>query len=331
MSLAVIPSYADMISFTTDKSEYLYGDTIKVSGKITSYEKGQFVSLQILNPSGSDFATVDMFIPKNDGTFLKTYQANGPKWDVVGKYEIKLFYGGSDSSKFVKISKIQETPQTTKNTQPQDVQENPIEQPKPQKLTIDETKTSSLSSKTKVPGFPDFDKSPQYYFERYQNEPEFKSWFDSTFPRMTIDDVVGYQKTKIPNFPDNEKPPKYYLDRYFFESDYKEWFDSQFPDKSIFNVLGFPDPIPVPAWIKNNAKWWAEGQIDDANFISGIQFLIQNRIIIVSDVSVTSQTSDDSIPLWVKNNAKWWSEGLISETDFLNGLEHLIEHGIIKI
>ena len=38
----------------------------------------------------------------------------------------------------------------------------------------------------------------------------------------------------------------------------------------------------VPAWIKNNAGWWAEGQIDDNTFISGIQYLIKVGIIVVT-------------------------------------------------
>ena len=35
----------------------------------------------------------------------------------------------------------------------------------------------------------------------------------------------------------------------------------------------------VPAWVKNNAGWWAEGTIDDAAFIQGIQFLIKEGIL----------------------------------------------------
>ena len=37
----------------------------------------------------------------------------------------------------------------------------------------------------------------------------------------------------------------------------------------------------IPAWIKNNAAWWAEGQIDDSSFLQGIQYLVQNGIIVV--------------------------------------------------
>lgn len=37
----------------------------------------------------------------------------------------------------------------------------------------------------------------------------------------------------------------------------------------------------VPEWVKNNAKWWAAGQIDDEAFVSGIQYLIKNGVITV--------------------------------------------------
>jgi phosphonate transport system substrate-binding protein len=38
----------------------------------------------------------------------------------------------------------------------------------------------------------------------------------------------------------------------------------------------------VPDWIKNNAGWWANGDIDDKTFLDGIEFLIKNGVINVS-------------------------------------------------
>ncbi len=35
----------------------------------------------------------------------------------------------------------------------------------------------------------------------------------------------------------------------------------------------------VPSWIKNNAGWWADGTIDESTFLSGLEYLVQNRII----------------------------------------------------
>ena len=35
----------------------------------------------------------------------------------------------------------------------------------------------------------------------------------------------------------------------------------------------------VPGWVKNNAEWWVNNQIDDKTFVDGIQFLINEEII----------------------------------------------------
>jgi phosphonate transport system substrate-binding protein len=41
----------------------------------------------------------------------------------------------------------------------------------------------------------------------------------------------------------------------------------------------------VPEWIKSNAGWWADGTVDDATFLNGIKFLLENDIIDVSSES----------------------------------------------
>jgi len=38
----------------------------------------------------------------------------------------------------------------------------------------------------------------------------------------------------------------------------------------------------IPSWIKNNAGWWADGQIDDGSFVSGLLWLISNGIMKIS-------------------------------------------------
>jgi hypothetical protein len=86
----------------------------------------------------------------------------------------------------------------------------------------------------------------------------------------------------------------------------------------------------VPDWIKNNARWWAEGTISDTEFVSGMQFLVKEGILIVPQTSVSAE-QQDSIPDWIKNNARWWAEGSISEVDFLNGIQHMIKVGIVSV
>ena len=86
----------------------------------------------------------------------------------------------------------------------------------------------------------------------------------------------------------------------------------------------------IPGWIKNNAAWWADDEIDDDSFISGIQFLINQGII---NISATSQTDSgtNEIPSWVKNNAGWWADGQITDDDFVKGIQYLVGQGIIRV
>jgi len=37
----------------------------------------------------------------------------------------------------------------------------------------------------------------------------------------------------------------------------------------------------IPSWIKNNAGWWATGEIDDNSYVLGLQWLISNGIIVI--------------------------------------------------
>ena len=39
------------------------------------------------------------------------------------------------------------------------------------------------------------------------------------------------------------------------------------------------DSQEIPAWIKNNADWWAQGLISDDDFLKGIQYLVEQGII----------------------------------------------------
>ena len=109
-----------------------------------------------------------------------------------------------------------------------------------ERLTCDNNQI--LVSATKIPGFPDPEKDLQYYLDRYNNEPNYKDWFDRNFPDQTIQNVLVAQTsvpipTNIPGFPDPEKDLQYYLDRYNNEPNYKDWFDRNFPDQTIQSVV----------------------------------------------------------------------------------------------
>jgi len=59
------------------------------------------------------------------------------------------------------------------------------------------------------------------------------------------------------------------------------------------SIIAYAQTNPtIPDWIKNNAAWWASGQIDDASFISGIKYLIENNIMII-DTGTTATSYPD--------------------------------------
>lgn len=93
------------------------------------------------------------------------------------------------------------------------------------------------------------------------------------------------------------------------------------------------EKVGIPDGVRNNAGWWAAGGINDQEFISGIQYLVQQDIVQISDNVEQTTTLDDSeeIPTWVKNNAEWWSQHMISDDGFIKGIEYLVENGVIQV
>ena len=103
-----------------------------------------------------------------------------------------------------------------------------------------------------------------------------------------------------------------------------------------FDVINIPQSTSkvakqpsVPTWVKNTVKWWSEGSLTDDDFIKGIQFLVQNKIIKIKS-TVHSSSNSNTIPNSVKNNAKWWSEGSLTDDDFIKSMQYLVEQGIIS-
>jgi hypothetical protein len=64
-----------------------------------------------------------------------------------------------------------------------------------------EPETESGYKQTHIPGFPDPNKEPQYYIDRYNNEPTYKDWFDRNFPDDTIYEIVGVAEPSEPEPP----------------------------------------------------------------------------------------------------------------------------------
>ncbi|MEX2348880.1 MAG: 6-bladed beta-propeller, partial [Nitrosopumilaceae archaeon] len=98
-----------------------------------------------------------------------------------------------------------------------------------------------------------------------------------------------------------------------------------------FAPYSAPSEVVIPEWVRNTAKWWAQGAILDSDFVTGIQYMINQKIINIPRDESVKTGSDVTIPSWIKINAGWWSDKKISDKDFAAGIQYLISRGIIKI
>ncbi len=92
-----------------------------------------------------------------------------------------------------------------------------------------------------------------------------------------------------------------------------------------------PPATSIPSWVKNNAGWWADGTITDNDFVQGIQYLINQKIIKIPPTTPGSGPASNVIPDWIKRSAGWWADGTITDNDFVQGIQFLITNGIIKL
>lgn len=119
------------------------------------------------------------------------------------------------------------------------------------KITVGTFSESDDSQEKPIPAsFVDTKKDPQYYIERYNNEPEYKAWFDDNYPQYSsiyeavgMDEPTHDEKTIPAPFVDPSEDPQYYVDRYKTEPVFKEWFDDNFPQySSIYEAVGLQPP-----------------------------------------------------------------------------------------
>jgi len=100
---------------------------------------------------------------------------------------------------------------------------------------------------------------------------------------------------------------------------------------SHIGIISFVVSNPeIPDWIKNNAKRWSSTSISNSEFIGGIEYLIEEGLIVISPIE-SSSLYEQKTPDWIKNNAKWWADDLISDEDFVKSIQYLVTKGIIRI
>ena len=96
------------------------------------------------------------------------------------------------------------------------------------------------------------------------------------------------------------------------------------------SALTQTDLEDIPIWVKNNAMWWQQKQIDDSDFVSGIEYLINENIIRIPETQITAATTDE-IPNWISEVAGFWAHDAISNAEFVQAMQWLISNGVMVV
>ena len=87
----------------------------------------------------------------------------------------------------------------------------------------------------------------------------------------------------------------------------------------------------VPAQTKASAGWWADGRVSDEAFVRGIEYVIQNGVVQVSQADRGADGRSPAMPQRVKAGAKRWADGRVSDEAFVRGIGLLVSTGIIRV
>ena len=103
-------------------------------------------------------------------------------------------------------------------------------------------------------------------------------------------------------------------------------------DEKDFGKVDFQlNKIQIPTFFKNVASWWSDGLIGDFEFVEGIEYLINEGIIEIPNLSQNTSSNENTIPDWVRQNIGWWTNDLTSDTELVNSIQYLVEKGIIQV
>ena len=91
-----------------------------------------------------------------------------------------------------------------------------------------------------------------------------------------------------------------------------------------------PKAEGVPGWIKITAGFWVDGFSSDNEFVSAIEFLINEGVMVLPPTAYGGETSAE-IPSWIQTTTGFWVDGFTSDEEFVSAIQWLIKNGIMKI
>jgi len=168
----------------------------------------------------------------NPTTGQFTWTPNDAQGGITYTFDVVVNAGSLEDRKTITINVIDVPPPTPKPT-PEPPQPTPEPTPEPKE--------------TGIASFVDPKKDPQYYVDRYNNEQNYKDWFDKNYAEYSsIYEAVGLEEPKLipAPFVDPKKDPQYYVDRYNNEPNYMDWFDKNYVEySSIYEAVGLEEPV----------------------------------------------------------------------------------------
>ena len=321
LSVSIPFAFADvsLVSIDTNKDVYSQGESIQISGKVSKNLFGSDVNLVIVDPSG-DIVLIDRLNVSN-----KKYETDvkvvPSLFSLSGNYTIYARYGADQSSTSVLIDFDKPSSFLDSNEFQKRVllnfdfikpNKNQIQEHVDYKITVLKNGQSVYGSSSKTHSTSGSVSIPLMLNERQHYDV-----------LVEISGILFQQAS--------------FQDASFSIMAGSTTIQSEFTSKNALRInLALdkdpsPEPKIVPMWIKNNAKWWAHGEIDDRTFTQSVEYLIQNKIVDIPDLPYPASWMDKSVPSWVKNNASWWADDLIEEDDFIKGIKFLVEKGVIQI
>lgn len=91
--------YAQSITVSVDKDEYMTGDTVTVSGKVSEILEGMAITIQLINVNNARF-DLDQIMPNEiaaDGSFSKEFKLSGSEVRLgpSGTWTVRVAYGNT--------------------------------------------------------------------------------------------------------------------------------------------------------------------------------------------------------------------------------------------
>ena len=217
----VLPVFAEVTEMQLDQNSYQNGDSINVSGTVSEDSSG-LVTIVLRDPTDK-FILLSQAIIQSDDSFDKNIPIN-EKFQVLGTYNATSFVLNMTAGKTQSFDfdatlsdknrdfdeDLFSDMEKMESEIIQEIDNKIIEEPQliDEEIVI-EKQENKISKKSQIADFVDPSKKPEYYLDRYYNEPIYQAWFDKNYPQLTIEEAVGYippTKSEIETFQNIEGP-----------------------------------------------------------------------------------------------------------------------------